>query len=148
MLNAFRTHAAKFAFAASGAFAVAQLQTKPIYSRVAHYDDATTEKMPRVAEVELKNGSKAPLPIVDASMMSFSALMKKNPIALYELVQKCKDNQHKLWVGTEPVLKDLGLLDGNGGTHRSVCDVLLSAVTCDGLDMAIGSPYQKLKAKI
>lgn len=140
MLNAFINHSAKFAFTAAGAFA-------GVTSRIAHCDSNTNEVSSALVEIELKNGRKVPRAIVGSSMMSFSALMERNPIALYELVQKCKNEKHELWVGTKPVLKDFALLDGNGYTHRSVCDVLLSAITGDGLDMSLGSPY-KPKAKL
>lgn len=131
LLNAFRNHSAILALSAAG-----------VQRQRAVRCEAKNDGHPSSTEDELKNGSKVPAAVVNSSLLVFTVLLNRNPLALYELIKKCKDDSHKLWVGTESVLKNLSLLDADGKVHESICDVLLSAVTNDGLDLAIGSPYK------
>lgn len=54
------------------------------------------EKQDSIDMVKLKNGSEVPEPVVVTTMMNIELLMEKNPIAFYELVQKCRNPKHKM----------------------------------------------------
>ena len=72
-------------------------------------------------------------------MMSLNMLMETNPIAAYELVQICKNPNHKMFGNTEEVLVDLSLLSEDG-VHSVIKNVVMSAFEGEGLDMCLTSP--------
>lgn len=92
--------------------------------------------------VILKNGAEEAEICVKAHMMNLSILLEEHPTAFYGLVMKCRDRNYFWWNDAIiQQLKDLGLLQGLGDTvHDSTKNVVLSAVTGDGLDMVLGSP--------
>lgn len=85
----------------------------------------------------LKNGSTEATMFVREMMMSLEFLMDDNVGAFYELVMACRDKEHALFGNAEQVLRDLSLYP----IHDSVRNIVLSAVTGDGLDMVLGSPW-------
>lgn len=90
---------------------------------------------------KLKNGSEILTPIVVTTMMSLELLMTRNPAAFYELVQKCRDNTHKMFGNTESVLEELALISRpTGSVHDFVRNIVLSAVVGDDLEMQLGNP--------
>jgi len=93
--------------------------------------------------VTLKNGATEADVTVFAAMASLDSLMKKNPMALYELTQKCRDENHKVFnEHLELVLKDGCLMEQDGKIHESIKNIVLSAVVGDGLDMILDSPIK------
>lgn len=93
--------------------------------------------------VKLKNGSEEPEVSVRAIMISLEHLVKRDLVALYELVEVCKDRSHYMWPGTANVLKDLRLMGTDGSVHDTVRHVVLSAVTGEGLSLGVTSPLAK-----
>ena len=87
-----------------------------------------------------KNGSKVAQPLVITTMMNLEALMESNPMAFYELVEKCKNSEHKMFGNTKDVVAELALIDSSGSVHSSTKDVVLSAVEGEGLSMSLSSP--------
>jgi len=103
--------------------------------------DAKEEKNKNsVPMVKLKNGSEVPKPVVVTTMMSLEALMEKNPIAFYELVEKARNPKHPMFGNTQDVVAKWALIDLSGVIHSAVRDVILSAVSGDELDMRLGNP--------
>ncbi len=92
--------------------------------------------------VELKNGSKEDKRIVVVIMVSLRNLIKTHPIALCELIMKCKDANHQFFGNTGEVLQGLCLVQIDGSVNTSVSDIVLSAVEGDGLDMTLSSPIK------
>lgn len=89
---------------------------------------------------KLKNGSELQSSLVAVTMMSLEKLIEK-PIVFYELVMLCRDRSHDVW--SPEILQDLkalALVQPDGLPHRAIQDVVLSAVTGDGMDMELGSP--------
>lgn len=90
--------------------------------------------------VILKNGAEEVKALVMVTMMSLRHL---EPIAFYELVQKCKDDTHIFWGDTEEKLKSLALLECSGRPHDSIRNIVLSALAGEGLDMRLVSPIKE-----
>jgi hypothetical protein len=94
--------------------------------------------------VQLKNGSEELDTLVTVTMVSLESLLQSAPIVFYELVVLCRDSNHQLFGNAGERLEELGLvtLDGTGQAqvHGSIRNVVLSAVTGDGLEMSLGSP--------
>jgi hypothetical protein len=93
-------------------------------------------------EGNLKNGSYVPVPVANVIYLSLQSLSKQNPIALYELAMKARDNNHRLFGNTGEVLKELALLDSDGSIHDLTRDVVLSAIEGEGLDLKLVSPFK------
>lgn len=89
--------------------------------------------------ITLKNGSQEADVLVAGIMLSLKSLMKENPIALYELVMKCRNPNHQMFGNTKDVCEELALVERNS-VHDSIRNVVLSAVEGDGLSMKLGSP--------
>ena len=80
--------------------------------------------------------------MVTVGLLSFTTLFKEKPIVAYELVMKCRDPNHKLFGRSGEVLKSLALLEADGQPHDVLRDIVLSATSGDGLQMALGSPLK------
>lgn len=98
-------------------------------------------------EIKLKNGSSEPKPLVVVTMMSLDGLLKNHAAAFYDLVMICRTanrphqlNRYQPFGNNGQVLQDLSLMDADGNIHSSIRNVVLSAVTGDGLNMTLGSP--------
>lgn len=87
----------------------------------------------------LKNGAEEAVSLVTVCMMSLEDLIKENPIALYELVMKCRDRNHVFGNAGE-LLEQRKLVQSDGQPHDSIRNVVLSAIEGDELDMRLTSP--------
>jgi len=90
--------------------------------------------------VKLKNGTTEAKPLVNATMLILRDLVDNDPITLYELTMLCRDSSHQLWGSAGTKLKERNLVESDGRVHQSIRNVVLSAVTGDGLDMCLSSP--------
>jgi len=118
--------------------------------------------------LKLKNGTEEALPLVRITMLSLSALIEKNPIAFYELVMKCRNQNHKFFGNTADELVKLSLVTESGRltsqevisigkrldlkdgdsipeniqyhVHDSIRNIVLSAVEGEGLSMKLTNP--------
>ena len=88
--------------------------------------------------VTLKNGAEEAESLVLLTTMSLRTLMREYPIAFYELVQLCKDHNHRLLDNAGEILDRLGFVQ-NGIVHDSFRNIVLSAVEGDKLDMRLTS---------
>lgn len=94
--------------------------------------------------VKLKNGSEEVSQLIPITMMALRRLMDEGKfIVVYELIQMCRDRNHKPWGETGADLKALSLaseFDGTWTVHKSIRNIVLSAVSGEGLDMTISDP--------
>jgi len=90
--------------------------------------------------VVLKNGAKEVAVLVSVTMRDLRELRTEDIIAFDGLVMKCRDGNHKLFGNTEEFLKSKAMLERNGQPYNVVKNIVLSAVTGDGLDKKLGSP--------
>lgn len=96
-------------------------------------------------ELLLKNGSKEADALVRVLMMSLRGLWDGigGALAVYDLVEKCKNPDYEIFGSNTEKLENLRLIDSNGTIHGSIKNVVLSAVEGEGLDMTLGSPVAK-----
>jgi hypothetical protein len=100
------------------------------------------KKQTNLNMVKLKNCSEVPESMVIVTMLSLETLISTNPIAFYELVQKCRNPKHKMFADTEEDIKGLGLMH-SGSVHECIRNIVLSAVEGDDLDMRLTSPFEQ-----
>lgn len=91
---------------------------------------------------KLKNGREEILSLVTVTMMTLYKLMEENPIALYELTEKCKNPEHIIFGQIEPILQDLALIN-NGQIHDSIKNIILSAIKGEGLELTLINPISQ-----
>ncbi len=98
--------------------------------------------------VILTNGAEEYDPLVSLTMLALRRLMDEgHGIAVYELRELCRDRHHKLFGNAADVLEPLTMInvDTNGKphVHFSIRNIVLSAVTGEGLDMTLENPIAK-----
>lgn len=93
--------------------------------------------------VILKNGAEEAKPLVAVTMLSLNLLMDERPLALYDLVMKCRDKNYRFFGDNGEYLRSLKLVDRDNSIHNSIRNVVLSAAEGDDLDMVIKSPVRK-----
>ena len=94
-------------------------------------------------EIELKNGSMELNILVNAIMLSLRKLFDEFPLALYDLIEKCKDREYQIFGSNVERLKRLSLIsEENHQIHGSIRNIVLSAIEGDGMDMTLVSPVK------
>ena len=93
-----------------------------------------------IEEVPLKNGATEKKSFVMSTMISLESLLNTKPGAFYELVMKCRDNNHSFFGNTGEVLQNSRLAQPDGRIHDSIKNIVLSAVQGDSLDMQLSNP--------
>lgn len=99
----------------------------------------------------LNNGSTEPQPAVVATFMSLSGLWKEGiggMCAVIDLVDRCKNPQHRIDQRSERKLKELALIEPDGRIHQTVKNVALSAARGNGPDMTLVSPIKASDADL
>jgi hypothetical protein len=86
----------------------------------------------------LKNGAQEAQPLVSITTILLKNLIREDPIAFYELVMCCRDAEHTPFGNTAEKLQARRLYP----VHDSIRNIVLSAVTGEGLAMQLGSPVQ------
>ena len=90
--------------------------------------------------VKLKNGAIEAKGLVNVMMVALRNLLQEDPVTFYELVMKCRDRNHQFWSDCGDKLQDLHLVEQDGRVHRSIRNIVLSAVEGEMLEMTLGSP--------
>lgn len=93
-------------------------------------------------EVVLKNGATESKLLVKAIVVSLKDLIAEDCIAFYELVELCKDPNHKLHGETNEILEKLNFTH-DGVIENSIRNVVLSAVEGERLSMRLTNPVKK-----
>lgn len=96
--------------------------------------------------VKLKNGSEQERTQVEAFMDTLRRLFKEEPIAAYDLVLKARNPEHDIFVAAQIKLKEQALLLPNGDVHKTVRNIILSAVTGEGVQMVLRNPIDESTA--
>lgn len=92
--------------------------------------------------LQLKNGTEEHYYAVNAIMVSLKKLKTEDVGCFHELVMKCRNPSHRLFGNSANILIQHSLLEKDMSIHNSVKNVVLSAVTGDGLLMDLESPVQ------
>jgi len=93
--------------------------------------------------VKLKNGTEEAKVGVATTQMAINRLLADDapyPMAFWELVRACQDDNH---TPAQQILTELtksGLVGLDGEIHTSVKNIVLSSVEGEGLDMTLVSP--------
>jgi hypothetical protein len=96
----------------------------------------------------LKNGSVESKDAVDSTLFALENLKgitnrgMDGSLAIFELNALCKNPQHSPYGTTGDILKEYAFLDKNGQVHDTVRNVVLSAVTEEGVILKVGDPYK------
>jgi hypothetical protein len=90
--------------------------------------------------LKLKNGAEEAEPAVRVVMAALSNLIDRYPTAFYDVVMMCRPGNYKPFGNNGQILQDLALVSHDGTVHDSIRNVILSAVSGDGLAMALGNP--------
>ena len=93
--------------------------------------------------VTLDTGQEHPTPLVTATMMNLRSLMEDHPIAAYELVELCRDPTHRLFGNTGDVLRERGLLEGDGQPHQAVKEIVLASVAGKDASLTFANPVRR-----
>ena len=96
----------------------------------------------QIKMVTLKNGIEESEICVKVHMLSLEILFKEKPITFYEFVMKCRNPKHEMFGDTANDLIDLNLMNKNNQIHDTTRNIVLSAVTGEGLEMKLESPVQ------
>ena len=90
---------------------------------------------------ELKNGTVEDKRLVSALCIVIANLSITVPIAFYELVMMCRDQDHKPFGLCGEILRKANLIRGDNSVHDSIRNVVMSGATGDVLDLTWGSPF-------
>jgi len=90
----------------------------------------------------LKNGASEVRNLVEVTMFVLQSLLAEDPIAFYEMAMLCRNPKHELWGNTRDKLTARSLVESSGQPHSSIRNIVLSAVTGDGFNLTLGSPFQ------
>ena len=93
--------------------------------------------------VILKNGSEEAKVAVITIMTSLRAIFDVAPMAFYDLVMKCRDNNYSYFGDNMQKLEVLSLVQNGGEVHSVIRNVVLSAVSGEGLDLTLRSPIKE-----
>ena len=96
--------------------------------------------------VTLKDGSEVPQLALIATTTNLEEVIRQNPFAFFDLVEKCKDANYKFtrslgWDTTE-LLKDLALLDKDERVHDIVKQIVLNSVEGEEGSLRLANPLQ------
>ncbi len=100
----------------------------------------------------LKDGSQVYQGTVNAVTNSLKVAAKENPVALFDLVKKCKDAGHQFisspFGDSKSILTKYGLIDKNGEVHDAVKKVVLNSVEGSGIFLKLVNPLQAERVSV
>lgn len=96
--------------------------------------------------VTLKDGSQVTQVAYGTVSMSLQRVVEESDVALYDLVEKCKDASYNLPVSpfgdSKALLTKLDLIDQRGKVHDDVQKIVLNSIEGSGYDLKLVSPLQ------
>ena len=100
--------------------------------------------------VTLKNGTKELKALVDVVVLKLNDLLKDGfdmggLCQLYDLVMICENSTYQAPQENIEALQECHLLQPNGKPTSVVKNVVLSAITGEGTEMVLSSPYEEEK---
>lgn len=90
--------------------------------------------------VVLKNGAEEARALVTVGMISIESLAREYPMIFYELVMLARDRNHELFGRAGEELRNRALIGPGNHMHDSLRNIVMSAVTGEGMDMVLGNP--------
>lgn len=102
-----------------------------------------------VQMVRLKNGTEEAKSLVSITRLVLQRLYVKDPMALVDLATMCRDGGYTPFGGIGERLRALNLVSlceetGAYHVHRSIRNVVLSAVEGEGLQMELVNPAESV----
>ncbi|MEO8402870.1 MAG: hypothetical protein ABI597_13945 [Gammaproteobacteria bacterium] len=92
--------------------------------------------------IKLKNGAEVSEAALLSTMKALESF-EKNVLALYELLEKCRNPEHKMFGNTKKLAEDAGLLIGDK-IHQDTKNIILSAVESHGsLKFSVSMPIEE-----
>ena len=93
----------------------------------------------------LRNGSKEAVALVNTIMLAIRGLFDSGKFMIfYELVETCRDKDHKLFGNSGKQLEELQLIslieDGKAHVHESIRNIVLSCAEGEGMGLSIINP--------
>ena len=96
--------------------------------------------------IKLKNGDSLPVALFATGWGRLLTLKTSEDyedfLAIYELVQKSRNPDHKIFGNHLTRLRSMGLLDYNGQVPSYVASIVISSAEGDGLGVNLGLPYE------
>jgi len=96
--------------------------------------------------VTLKDDSQALQGTVTTVTMNLKDAHKENPLALFDLVKKCKDARHQFspppFGNSKPILTKCGLIDKNGEVPEATKKIILNSVEGSGVFLKLVNPLK------
>lgn len=104
---------------------------------------AATTPAASVPIAKLPNGIEVPVPTLVVITMNLKHLRHNNYSAFFNLVRKCRDENHQFvdlpWEkNSKEILTKKNWIDSQGNVQSTVKDIILECVTGKGLDMEVG----------
>src|ERR1700758_7438 len=94
--------------------------------------------------VTLKDGYQVPQSALITTMITLKSVHQECYVALFDLVQKCKDSNYKFvsnpFGDSKKVLREFALIDESEKVHDIVKHIVLNAVEGDGFSMRLVNP--------
>jgi hypothetical protein len=98
--------------------------------------------------LKLRTGIEEAEPLVKVTVMSLRELWKSGlpgTLAVYDLVERCKNPSYNIFKKNLETLQDLSLIDSNGNIHDSIKNIVLASVEGEGMKMKLVSPIQEVQ---
>lgn len=97
------------------------------------------------ALVRLRNGSEEAVVLVNTIMLVIRGLFDSGKFMIfYELVETCRDKNHKLFGDSGKQLEELRLInlieDGTAQVHQSIRNIVLSCAEGEGMSLSVVDP--------
>ncbi len=96
------------------------------------------------SNIELNNGGKTDIWTLLNTDFRVKAVQRHNPLAIVELIQKCRNANSQFNKTSPRILRKYQLIDENHRPHEHIKDIMISMATGDGDDMVIGNPAAPL----
>ena len=96
--------------------------------------------------VILKNGAVEVKSAVMIIMCAIRSLVSKEPMGFYELIEICRNPQHKPWGDIGKTLKEANLITEHNDqwlVHETIRNTALSAVEGEGLNIIFSNPIKE-----
>ena len=97
--------------------------------------------------IMLKNGAEEVAPLVNVVMHVLRNLWNEKPMVAYDFIMICRDRNYKPFGSIIVLLLETNMVQFDGescSVHDSVKNIVLSAVTGEGIDMVLGSPVKEI----
>lgn len=91
-------------------------------------------------KTKLKNGAEVPTALLAEVLPKLSGLLNYRAGYLYELTQLCRNPDYFTLPAFEAYMGLLGLIDEKKQVPADVRNIVLAAVSCEGMNLTLGSP--------